>query len=155
MIIHAGRPARETTAAFWLDRLKGAHSDLLSAIGSLAELAHGPLPDEQLLISIRWKVSEASLSRRLLWGRIHAYLSKRVDAAGERHLRELQDIDVGLIRASVRHVSKWSVDAIMGNWTGYCHDADLMMAKMVHAIGAERRILYPILSSLGADDLLE
>jgi hypothetical protein len=38
---------------FWLDKLKEAHADLLAAIDELAQLTRGPVPDKDLLVSVR------------------------------------------------------------------------------------------------------
>ena len=148
MMTHAGRAVcRDDTAAFLLENLKKAHADLLAAIEELARLTRGPVPDKKRLVSIRWKVSDASLIRRLLWGRIHASLVGHADARVERDLRALQDADIRLIRHSAKHVARWTADAILEDWTGYCRASDAMRGAMIDAINEEKRLLYPILES--------
>ena len=149
MVIHAGRSDRaDTGVAFSFDRLREAHVALSGAIEELAQLTSGPLPDRQVLIDLRWAVSQTSLARRLLWGQIHTVLARRVELRFEPDLRQLQEMDVELIRASAKHVSRWTVDAIPEDWDGYCQASSLMRRQMLDAIAREKRLLYPILESL-------
>ena len=152
MITHASRAAQgDTTAAFLLDNLKKAHRNLLSAIDELASLTRGPLPEKERLVGVRWRVSDASLIRRLLWGRIHAYLGERADADVERDLRVLQEADINLIRASASHVARWPAEAIIEDWDGYCRASDVMRGAMIDAIAREESLLYPILEARESD----
>ena len=146
MIARADGPVRaDASETFWLNRLKEAHANLINAVDELARLTLGPLPDKDVLIGTRWKVSDASLSRRLIWGRIHAHLSNRVDPNVERDLRHLQDMDARLIRTSATHVARWTAESITEDWPGYCRASELMRRQMIEAVGEERRLLYPLL----------
>jgi hypothetical protein len=149
MVIHASRAVSDATAAFWLESLKEAHRNLRRAIEELEQLTRGPLPSREHLIDVRWRVSEASLARRLLWGRIHAYLSDHGGAAVERSLRTLQEADIRLLRLSAKHVSEWTSEHITDNWLDYCRASEVMRERMTEAMTAEKRLLYPILEALG------
>jgi hypothetical protein len=152
MVRHATRSGRaDTGMAIWFDRLREAHAALIEAIEQLAQLASGPLPDRQVLVDLRWAVSQRSLDRRLLWGEIHTLLARRVEARFEHDLRQLQAVDVELIRASAKHVGRWTVDAIAEDWEGYCRASEVMRSQMLDAIAGEKRLLYPILE-LVTDD---
>ena len=140
----------DPNALFLAESLKEAHHQLLSAIDELERLTSGPMPDKAQLVSARWNVSRASLERRLLWGRIHLYLAKHVSAKAEDDLRELQESDIRLLRISSAHVNKWTPEAIIEDWAGYCRASDTMRSKMRGAIETERRLLYPIFEGLGA-----
>ena len=121
MVVNARRPAEPGRNPFSLNELKEAHESVLGAIGELAELTRGSVPSKGELASVRWRLSAASLSRRLIWGRIHAFLSRRVsDPAVDRDLRHLQETDMRLMRTSTEHVGRWSLEAILGDWAGYC-----------------------------------
>lgn len=149
----ARRPAQPDRTGFWLDELKEAHESLLSAIEKLAQLTRGPLPDKGELAAVRWRVSAASLSRRLIWGRVHSLLARRVtDLKVDRELRHLQEADMSLMRASTEHVGRWSLAAIIDDWAGYCQASEAMRRKMTYAISEEKRLLYPILSALESDE---
>lgn len=152
MVTHATHPDRaDLGAAIWLDRLKETHAALVGAIEDLAHLTSGPLPDRRVLVELRWTVSRASLSRRLLWNQIHMFLARRVEARFERNLRQLQETDLDLMGASTKHVGRWTLDAIADDWEGYRQASDLMRRKMLNAIAGEKRLLYPILESLVSD----
>lgn len=133
---------------FLLESLKTAHGNLLTAIDGLSRLMGASPPPPDVLINVRWNLSKASLDRRLLWGRIHLELARRVDAESEEALRSLQDIDMRLLRASAAHVSKWTPTAVNQDWDGYCQASAIMRRKMLEGIEAEKRLLYPILNSL-------
>jgi hypothetical protein len=149
MITHANRAAESAAeATFLLDSLKKAHANLLSAIEELAKLTRGPAPDKGRLVAIRWNVSDASLIRRLLWGRIHAYLANFPDPDLERDLRRLQGIDIALIRMSAKHVAAWPAEVVLEDWAGYNRASKLMRATMTDAISEEKRLLYPILEAI-------
>jgi hypothetical protein len=152
MITHATRAAyTDATAAVWLSELQEAHSKLLTAIQDLAELTRGPMPEGQRISDTRWQVSEASLVRRMLWGRIHAYLSEHAGKDAESDLLALQEADMRLIRSSTEHVANWTAEAVMADWPGYCRASEVMRGRMIEAIEREKRLLYPILESLKTD----
>lgn len=149
MITHARRAVHfYATAAFLLGKLEDAHSTLLGAIEELAKLTRGAVPDKERLIEVRWQVSEASLIRRLLWGRIHAYLSEHAVADFESSLRELQQADMLLIRISTEHVGRWKADAVIEDWPGYCSASNTMRARLIEGIELEKSLLYPVLEGL-------
>jgi hypothetical protein len=153
MVRHATRSGRaDTGMTVWFDRLREAHATLVEAIEQLARLTSGPLPDRQVLIDVRWAVSQSSLARRLLWSQIHTFLARRVAARFEQDFRHLQKVDFTLIRASAKHVGTWTIDAITKDWEGYCQASQLMRSQMLEAIAGEKRLLYPILESLVTDD---
>ena len=153
MVRHATRSGRaDTGMAILFDRLMEAHAALIGAIEELEQLTSGPNPDRQVLIDLRWAVSQGSLARRLLWGQIHTLLARSAEARFEHDFRRLQEVDVELLRASAKHVGRWTIDAIAEDWEGYCQASKLMRSQMLDAIAGEKRLLYPIIESLVTDD---
>lgn len=138
----------QATPDFWLGELKEAHAKVLRAIDDLECLTRGHIPDKELLVKTRWRLSSASLTRRLLWGRIHAYLSWQLDRRFEENLRRLQQADMELLQTSSKHVADWSVDCVLADWAGYCRASERMRRAMIEAIDQEKRLLYPLLSEL-------
>ncbi len=128
--------------------LETAHSKLLDAMDALDRLTRGPPPEKGELVDTRWKVSSASLARRLLWGRIATVLSGRGRARENDQLRRLHAIDNELVKTSTKHVNQWTVDAILSNWDGYCSASRDVRSKMAAAIASERDILVPLLRTL-------
>ena len=137
------QPERE--AATLLGELEKAHHRLSDAIGELELLARGDAPDASVLANVRWRLSAASVNRRLLWARILGYLSPKAEGKSGTDLRQLQDIDIELVRASSAHVGTWTTDAILEDWPGYCAASEAMRRKMSDAMEVERRILVPLL----------
>lgn len=137
---------RKASHGALLAELQAAHANLQKAIDELAKLTEGPVPTKAELVDTRWRVSRASLSRRSLWARIQMTLS-----AGKHHqdvLRRLQEMDIALLRASTDHVGKWSPEAVLSDWTGYCLASANMRTQMKAAIGVEKQLLYPLLDQL-------
>ena len=139
----SNRLPADTSSLF--DELKDAHEGLLSAIDELDRLTSGPLPSRELLDSVRWRLSKASLCRRMLWGKVHLGLAQTIDESAKARLRDLQEVDIRLLRDSTRHVAKWSTEAIVDDWKGYCRASEQMRSKMLEAIAGEKRTLYPLL----------
>jgi hypothetical protein len=127
-----------------LDELRHAHSVLLGAIEELAELTKGPLPSREVLNRVRWKLSRASLSRRMLWTRILCEISPNADERAKGDLQLLQQIDMQLLRDSTEHVTRWATDDIVDDWPGYGRASEKMRSKMMEAVAAEQRLLYPL-----------
>ena len=140
---------KQSTRVSLLAELMDAHAELLQAIEQLERLTRGPRPSNQVLDDARWKISKASLARRRLWGRIQAHLSAVVDRDAATKLRHLQDLEIRLIRASVEHIARWPNKAVLNDWPGYCRASADMRSKLADMIIRERRILYPMLGSLG------
>jgi hypothetical protein len=129
-----------------LDELQRAHSVLLAAIMELAQLTKGPLPSREVLNRARWTLSRASLSRRMLWTRILCDISPNGDQRARGDLQRLQQIDMRLLRDSTEHVARWTAEAIAGDWPGYGRASAQMRSKMMEALEAEQRLLYPLLA---------
>lgn len=102
---------------------------------------------KERIIEARWNISRASLARRTLWNRIHAYLLVRATGAAAVDLRKLQEGDMLLLRSSTAHVSRWTIFAVMREWAAYCEASRAIRWKMKAAIAAEQRVLYPLLTS--------
>lgn len=135
----------DQTSARLLGELQTAHKLLLQAMADLDEQTRCPLPARDAIINARWTISRRSLARRNLWKKIHGHLSPRSDRGVEAELERLQDTDRSLLQASSDHVSKWKIDAVMEDWSAYCTDSREIRWKMKAAIGAEIRLLYPLL----------
>ena len=118
---------------------------LLDAILHMEAVTRAPLPTKESIIDARWTISRKSLARRNLWRRVYDYLSGRSEIRNRADLKQLHEIDLALLRASSQHISKWTIDAIMRDWTAYCAASDEIRWKMKAAIGAEVRLLYPML----------
>ena len=110
-------------------------------------LTRGQVPAKPKLTAMRWSLSKASLARRMLWGKILTALSPGLSTDQTVALRRLQEWDINLLRASTHHVSKWTTEAVLANWSGYCAASRSIRRKMAANVDAEKVILYPILQT--------
>jgi hypothetical protein len=113
----------------------------------LDELTRGALPGKDSIVEARWNISRASLARRVLWNKISDHLSRRQCDITTRDLRALMGSDMALLRASSAHLSRWGIDAVMLDWSGYCTASLDIRWKMDAAVEAEKRLLYPMLQA--------
>lgn len=132
-----------------LSALKKAHTDLSVAMAAVDILTRNPLPSRAEFTNMRWQVSKASLSRRLLWGRILRYLLPKVGTSDSSKLALLQSADMELLHLSARHVDKWTAVTVEADWLGYCKASAAIRARIMTSINAEQRLLYPILEHDG------
>lgn len=128
-----------------LGELKLAHARLLKAMSQIDAITRGPLPTRDLIIDARWNISRASLARRILWNSIFSSLSGGATEEEAKDLRWLQLNDIALLRSSSDHVAKWTVNTVMQNWPEYCEASSAIRWKMRAAMGAERRLLFPMI----------
>lgn len=145
---------RETAAAL-LAELRAAHVALLDSIAELEKACALPVPDEAPFTAIRWTLSGASLTRRMLWAKILGFLvplaAQADDKAAAADLRRLQEDDIALLKASTAHVGRWSADAALADWNAYCEASRIMRGRMRAGIEAEKKLLYPLLERLSGD----
>lgn len=137
----------EKQSGYLLEELHFAHDALIRAMAALDELTRGPLPTKDCIVEARWNISRASLARRTLWNKIFNHLSRRKCDSTARDLSRLKENDMALLRASSAHVSRWGIDAVMLDWGGYCLASLDIRKKMKAALGAEKRVLYPMLQA--------
>lgn len=142
------RPSPEPLTTVLLGELRDAHVKLLKAMAGLDTLARGPVPPQNEVIDARWKISRASLARRMLWYSIHRHLSPIVSDQNAIELKRLYENDMVLLRASSEHVARWSITAVMRDWEGYCVASNAIRWKMKAAIGSEQRVLYPMMETV-------
>lgn len=134
-------------SALLLAEMQEAHKRLLQAMAELDDLTRGPLPTKERIIDARWSISRASLARRMLWSRVFTHLSSRASTDDLRELSRLQEADRTLLRLSSAHVSRWNIDTIIPDWAAYCAASAAIRWKMKAAMGAEKRLIYPMLDA--------
>lgn len=134
-----------------LGELKQAHTNLLLAIDKLDRIASGrPIPEDEL-VEARLAVSSASLSRRLLWGRILARLAPSVRGPKEADLRLIQESDIQLLKATVNHIAAWKPSAAIANWRVYAAAEMRLLGKTIGVVALEQSMLYPLLEEMESE----
>lgn len=138
---------RETAQAAnaLLRDLQAVHYDLHEQIAAMEATTDEPRHDPVHLASARWKISQASLARRILAGRICEYLLSRCEAQQMLAIKALQEADRLLLQASARHVGQWRAEHIKEDWRGYCRASREVRRQMQDHVVLEQKVLYGIL----------
>ena len=145
-------PRQDQATTGLLAEYEKNHAELLGAMAVMDSATRAMLADRDLLSSARWRLSNASLRRRMLWGRIYRHLAPRVGPHEAAALDSIQATDIALQQQSAAHVGKWTKNAIEADWTGYCEASRDIRWKMNAHIGAERRVVYPLLTADALDE---
>ena len=133
-----------------LAQLTKAHDDILAAILKLEALTDRAEPDSAGLAMARWKLTQASRSRRrLLEDTVYPEIERR-SLADRPEVHELRGADAGLIAASSQHITTWDIDLIVKRWRDYRAASAGVIASMRERIGREKAVLYPLLMDTGA-----
>ena len=130
-----------------LAELREAHRQLHIEVANMEAITRGPQPDADRLAKARWRISQASLRRRLLSARIRDALLPVVSVEDRVLLNSIQKADLALHSKSRAHVSTWTTerDRFEQDWQGYCKAAQLMLSHTRAHITLEQRILCPII----------
>lgn len=139
------RPHDQASSGSLLFDLHRVHEEVLGGMEELGRLTRDSSPDEQSLGNARWKLSRASMRRRLLWARILTHLAPSAEAAVRDELLRLQQLDIELLGASTTYITTWTTESIVRDWSGYCAASREMRWKMIARMEQEKRILYPLL----------
>jgi hypothetical protein len=128
-----------------LAAIKQTHQQLISEMANMEALTRETEPDRLRYSHLRWKLSQASLSRRNLCAKICDHLRPAVTKAECETLTTIQDADRELARASAMHIGRWSADSIQTSWSAYCQASGEIRWKMRAYLGMEQRLLFPII----------
>jgi hypothetical protein len=127
-----------------------AHRTLQNQITELGRVTASDTPDRQRLVAARWRISQASLTRRLLWRRLYQMLLSVAAAEDAVVLKQLQRLDDRMIRASSDHTARWSTNEALARWNLYCLASEAVRHRMSGALATERRLLFPLLARYAA-----
>ncbi|HUE78885.1 MAG TPA: hypothetical protein VMN38_04570 [Sphingomicrobium sp.] len=141
-------PDPADAAAALLAQLRDAHASLALAMRVLEELTCGSLADRERYAAARWRISQASLSRRTLWGKIYRHLIAGVGLQDAAVLNDLQADEMRMLHCSAAHVGRWTMAAIDQDWPGYCRASEVVRGQLSARTDNERRLLYPMLERL-------
>ena len=140
------QPRENAASALMLSDLQKAHDELVAAMAVMDIVTRADVAERSQYSSARWRLSQASLRRRTLWAAIFQHLRPRVGCRDAADLDWLQTTHLEMLHNSAAHVGKWTVDRIEADWRGYCEASRAIRWKMKAAMGAEKRILYPLLT---------
>ena len=140
-----GQRAGNATSARLLDELRFAHKALLAAMEVIDGLTREPEFDSARFANARWRISQASLTRRMLWGTIFRHLLPRVSPEEAADLEILGHADREMLRHSANHIAIWVLARIEADWEGYCEASRAIRRRMKACMDAEHRLLYPMM----------
>ena len=150
-LARAGLPPilpKQASASILLVQLKEAHEDLGWAIENVEQLTGGTQPKDDVIANSRWRISQASLRRRVLAVQINDFLAARLHGQDLVRLAALRQSDQELVRHSGAHTRAWTIHSIRDSWAGYCAASrDIRKLMNAHLL-LERQLLYPMLEGL-------
>ena len=135
-----------------LTQLREAHRELMREISAMEKLTFEESVDPAQCANRRWRLSQASLTRRLLAARICDYFLRRMDSDESAELESLVHADQALLRASSVHLGRWTPDLLRTDWPVFCSEAREMLRKTQNHIALEQRVLYPLLERSAVRD---
>ena len=125
--------------------LEAAHQRVELCIRDLETLTEQANLDGVLISSARMRIGQANFARRRLVSDACAHLALFLSPAETHSLRQLQTDDLETFRLTSRHIHDWTAQAIKVDWHGYCQAFRTLRTRVRAAIGAEKRMLYPLL----------
>ena len=128
-----------------LAELQAAHHELLACVLLMERITAAAAPDPVQLTSARFKISQASLARRMVWRRIQDFLLCKVRGGDRATLRDLTQRDLEQFQRSTLHVAKWPRAAVIADWPGYQAASRLIRGRILITVRAEQEFLYPLL----------
>ena len=129
-------------------QLREAHRELMRQMAAMEKLTFEQCIDPVHCANGRWRLSQASLARRVLAARICDYFLRRANADERVALTSLMTADQALLRHSSAHLGRWSVKALGAHWPTYCRESREMYRRKQDHIILEQRVLYPLLEQL-------
>jgi hypothetical protein len=125
--------------------LQNAHIRLTASIKNLAKITAQPCCDKIEYSAVRFRVSEASLARRITFRAACDYLLEVAAPADQQTISRLRSADADLAKYASQHVQRWTTASVDLDWKGYCVSSKEMRGALLKQIELERSMLYPLL----------
>jgi len=145
-------PDVHSTNRSWaiLADLQNAHIRLLAATKDLAKITGQPRGDKVEYSAIRFRVSEASLARRIVFRAACDYLLPIASPVDQQTISRLRSADSELAQQASQHVHQWTTANVDLDWEGYCASSMEIRSTLLKQIELERSQLYPLLHKHGS-----
>lgn len=128
-----------------LASLQKAHVRLLSAIQNLTRITGRPSADRLEYSAVRFRVSEASLARRIAVRDACDYILEVGSPSDQQAISRLRKADSDLARHASQHVNRWTTDQVGLDWGGYCSASKEIRRALLKQMELERAMLCPLL----------
>jgi len=134
-----------------LAHVRQLHQELLSLIDEIDAEASRAAPDVPRLTHLRWRLGRAVGKRmRLMEQHVFPWLLGRLPTEQAEKVRALRDTNLAAAAAMSRHIGMWGLDTVTADWRGYRAASGAIRAELRDRIGAEVRLLYPLLGDAPA-----
>lgn len=130
--------------------LQKAHVRLLSTVQTLAKLTGRASADRLEYSAVRFRVSEASLARRIAFRAACDHLLEVGTPSDQQTISRLRSADSDLARRASLHVNRWTTDKVGLDWGGYCNASKEIRRDLLNQIELERAMLCPLLHKHGS-----
>ena len=127
--------------------LQKAHTRLLTSIRDLAKITAKPCGDKIEFSAVRFRVSEASLARRIVFRAACDHLLPEASTADQQLISRLRSADSDLALLASEHVNRWTTETVELDWESFCSQSKEMRRALLKQIELERAMLYPLLHS--------
>ncbi len=125
------------------------HGELFAQLGRLSQLTEQAAPAAESIADCRLHLTRASAARtRYLELDAYPRLLEALPDDEAAPIRALRAEASALRAISSRHVADWPIESVVRDWPRYCLASRVMRAAMRHQIGAEKRLLHPLLDWL-------
>lgn len=130
--------------------MQKTHLRLIASIADLTRITARPQADKVEYAAIRFRVSEASLARRIVCRAACDHLEPLVSHFDQQSLARLRTLDADLARLGSQHVNRWTTDRISLEWEGYCRASTEVRRALLKQVELERTLLQPLLHKHGS-----
>lgn len=130
--------------------LQKAHLRLLGAVQTLTKITGRASGDKVEYSTARFRLSEASLARRITFRTACQYLQLAACPADQQTIGRLRRADSELAQQASKHVNRWTMDRVDSDWPAYCLASKEIRRALLQQIQVERAMLYPLLHKHGS-----
>ena len=135
---------RSSEANALLGEIEQTHETLRTCFREMEQVLAHPNLDAAALTSMRLKLAGIRLTRGPLITRVADVLAGNVTQDEQAMLEELRSSHQRLLQTATAHTSRWTLDAIAGNWSQYRSETRELMRKWVSKAEREQRLVYPL-----------
>lgn len=128
-----------------LSALQAAHLQIDTAFAEMEGIASAEVTDLQHFSAARMRIGQANLARRRIVEKVSSHLISVVCAEVGEAVREHRRRDENYFQNVSELVRKWTPDAVLQNWNGYCTASRTIREGTLAIIAAEKGLLYPLL----------
>lgn len=132
-------------ASALLREINEASSTLKACLGELDKVLAQPALDASALTSVRLKLAGIRLTRGPLIMRLSDFLASRVTATERAALDELRMSHQRILQAATVHTSKWTLDAISGDWLTYRRETRALVSRWRAKSDEDAQLIYPLI----------